>query len=74
MSESGRAIAVGVVQGRLVSKQSDTKVGSGKGRGGIGEFGVQGGGKRRDKIRFTSKMKNLNISLQDLTYTMFKLC
>jgi len=27
-----------------VSKQSDTKVGLGKGGGGIGEFGVQGEG------------------------------
>ena len=46
---SGRAVAVGAVQGRKVSKQSDRMVGAGRGGGGVGWPGGRGGGSRGTK-------------------------
>ena len=46
---SGRAVAVGAVQGRMVSKQSDRMVGAGRGGGGVGWPGGRGGGSRGTK-------------------------
>ena len=46
---SGRAVAVGAVQGRKVSKQSDRMFAAGRGGGGVGWTGARGGGSRGTK-------------------------